>query len=89
MRERLRRHWPEYLMEAGGLALFMIAAAACASILEHPASPVRHALPDPLIRRVLMGLAMGATSIALVYSPMGARSGARRSRVPARGRGSW
>jgi aquaporin Z len=76
MRERLRRHWPEYLMEAAGLGLFMIAAAACASILEHPASPVRQALTDPLLRRALMGLAMGATSIALVYSPMGARSGA-------------
>jgi aquaporin Z len=76
MRERLWRHWPEYLMEAAGLGLFMIAAAACASILEHPASPVRQALPDPLLRRALMGLAMGATSIALVYSPMGARSGA-------------
>jgi aquaporin Z len=76
MGERLRRHWPEYLMEAGGLGLFMIAAAAGASILEHPASPIRQALPDPLIRRVLMGLSMGATSIALVYSPMGARSGA-------------
>jgi aquaporin Z len=76
MRERLARHWPEYLMEATGLGLFMIVAAACASILEHPASPVRQAVPDPLLRRALMGLAMGATSIALVYSPMGARSGA-------------
>ena len=76
MRDRLWRHWPEYLMEAAGLGLFMIVAAACASILEHPASPVRQAVPDPLLRRVLMGVAMGATSIALVYSPMGARSGA-------------
>jgi aquaporin Z len=76
MRDRLWRHWPEYLMEAAGLGLFMIVAATCASILEHPASPVRQAVPDPLLRRVLMGVAMGATSIALVYSPMGARSGA-------------
>jgi aquaporin Z len=76
MRERLWHHWPEYLMEAAGIGLFMIVAAACASILEHPASPVRQALADPLLRRALMGLAMGATSIALVYSPMGARSGA-------------
>jgi aquaporin Z len=76
MRERLWRHGPEYLMEAAGLGLFMVAAAACASILEHPASPVRQALSDPFLRRALMGLAMGVTSIALVYSPMGARSGA-------------
>jgi len=76
MVDRLRRHWPEYLMEAAGLGLFMIVAAICASILEHPASPIRQALCDPLLRRTFMGLAMGATSIALVYSPMGARSGA-------------
>jgi aquaporin Z len=76
MRERLWRHWPEYVMEAAGLGLFMIVAAACASILEHPASPVRQVLVDPLLRRALMGVAMGATSIALVYSPIGARSGA-------------
>ena len=76
MPDRLRRHWPEYLMEAAGLGLFMIVAAACASVLEYPASPLRQFLPDPLVRRALMGVAMGATSIALVYSPMGARSGA-------------
>jgi aquaporin Z len=76
MPDRVRRHWPEYLMEAAGLGLFMIVAAACASAIEHPASPLRQALPDPLVRRALMGVAMGATAIALVYSPMGARSGA-------------
>jgi len=76
MDTRLRHHWPEYLMEATGLGLFMVAAAAGAIVLEHPASPVRQSVPSPLLRRALMGLAMGATSIALVYSPMGARSGA-------------
>ena len=35
-----RRHWPEYLMEAAGLGLFMLAASAFATLLEHPASPV-------------------------------------------------
>lgn len=73
---RLRRHWPEYLAEATGLGLFMIAASFCASLLEHPASPVRQALDEALLRRALMGLAMGATAIALIYSPLGVRSGA-------------
>jgi aquaporin Z len=76
MPDRVLRHWPEYLMEAAGLGLFMIVAAACASAIEYPASPLRQLLPGPLVRRALMGVAMGATSIALVYSPMGARSGA-------------
>jgi aquaporin Z len=73
---RLRRHWPEYAMEAIELGLFMVAAAAFASLLQHPASPVRRAIPDDVMRRALMGLAMGATAIGLIYSPLGARSGA-------------
>jgi aquaporin Z len=69
-------HWPEYLIEAGGLGLFMISACVCATLIEHPQSPVWQALPDPLARRGVMGFAMGLTAIALVYSPWGQRSGA-------------
>lgn len=76
MFERLRRHYPEYLMEAAGLGLFMLSAASFATLLEHPMSPVRQVLPDALPRRLLMGLAMGSTAVALIYSPLGARSGA-------------
>ncbi len=73
---RLHTHWPEYLAEAVGLGLFMIAAAGFASLIEHPGLPVRQAIGDAATRRVLMGLAMGATACALIYSPIGARSGA-------------
>ena len=73
---RLRRHWPEYAMEAGALGAFMVAAAGFATLLHHPASPVRQAIDHVIARRALMGLAMGATAIALIYSPIGARSGA-------------
>jgi aquaporin Z len=69
-------HWPEYLIEAGGLGLFMISASAFAVLLEVPESPLRQSIADPFLRRVLMGLAMGATAIALIYSPWGRRSGA-------------
>src|SRR4029453_14565064 len=57
----LRRHWPEYLMEAAGLGLFMLAACLFTTLLEHPGSPVRQGIAAPVLRRVLMGLAMGAT----------------------------
>jgi len=76
MLDRLRHHWPEYLMEAAGLGLFMLSAATFATLLEHPLSPVRQALPDAIMRRLLMGLAMGSTAVALIYSAFGARSGA-------------
>lgn len=72
----LRRHWPEYLVEATGLGTFMVAACAFVTLLEHPASPVRMAIPGPLLRRFPMGLAMGLTAVALIYSPWGRRSGA-------------
>jgi len=52
----LRRHWPEYAMEAAGLGAFMISACLVTALLEHPASPVRRAVPDPLVRRIPMGL---------------------------------
>jgi glycerol uptake facilitator-like aquaporin len=76
MRAALTHHWPEYLMEAAGLGIFMLAACTFATLLEHPASPVRQAISDPILRRLLMGLAMGLTAINLIYSPWGKQSGA-------------
>jgi len=76
MRTALRTHWPEYLMEAAGLFLFMISACAFGTLLGHPGSPVVQAVPDALVRRVLMGLAMGLTAVGLICSPWGQRSGA-------------
>jgi aquaporin Z len=72
----LRRHWPEYLMEATGLGVFMLSACVFATVLEHPGSPVRQAVADPTLRRIPMGLAMGATAVAIIYSRWGQRSGA-------------
>src|SRR5262249_52101733 len=72
----LKHHWPEYLMEAAGLGLFMLSACVFATLLEHPASPVRQAISAPLQRRILMGLAMGLTAVSIVYSPWGKQSGA-------------
>jgi aquaporin Z len=43
----LRRHWPEYLMEAAELGVFMIAACSAAVVLFDAAFPVAKALPNP------------------------------------------
>jgi aquaporin Z len=69
-------HWPEYLMEAAELSLFMIAACVVTVLLEHPGSPVRTAISSGVVRRVLIGISMGATAIAIIYSGWGRRSGA-------------
>jgi len=69
-------HWPEYLIEASGLGAFMVVAALAAVVLEHPTSAVRALVPVPVVRRLLMGLTMGATAAAIIYSRWGERSGA-------------
>jgi aquaporin Z len=75
------RHYPEYLMEAAGLGLFMISASVVTAILEHPASPIHQEIADPLLRRFIIGVAMGFTAIAIIYSPWGKQSGAHLNPV--------
>ena len=72
----LKRHWPEYLIEAAGLSVFMISACAFATLLFHPASPAPKIVANPFLQRMLMGAAMGLTAVAIIYSPWGKRSGA-------------
>src|SRR5882724_10883568 len=76
MTEALKAHWPEYLMEASELCLFMISACAFTVLLYHPTSPVTQGIQNELMRRILMGVAMGSTAVALIFSPLGKRSGA-------------
>ena len=71
----LRHHWPEYLMEGGGLGLYLFVACVVATLLQHPASIVQQSISSGVARGALMGLAMGATAIAIVISPWGKRSG--------------
>jgi aquaporin Z len=75
MFDALREHWPEYLMEGAELGLFMISACAFTVLLYHPASVVAQSIHNELLRRVLMGTAMGSTAVAIIFSPLGKRSG--------------
>lgn len=72
----LTNHWPEYLMEGAELGVLMVAACLFAALLEYPASPLHEALTNVGARRTLMGVAMGVTVVALIYSPWGRQSGA-------------
>ena len=76
MVQAFRKHWPEYLMEAAELGLFMFSACAFTVLLFHPSSPVAQTIHDGMFRRLLMGTAMGSTAIAIIFSPLGQRSGA-------------
>ena len=72
----LRHHWPEYAIEAAGLGLFMISAGIAWTVLDAPEWLIAQMIPDPLPRRAVMGLVMGGTAVALIYSPWGRQSGA-------------
>jgi aquaporin Z len=74
--QALATHWPEYLIEAWALGTFMVSASVVTTVLEYPNAPLRHAIADPTLRLALIGLAMGSTAVALIYSPWGRRSGA-------------
>jgi aquaporin Z len=72
----LRRHWPEYAIEAWALGTFMVSAGLCTLLVEHPDFGVPRMIESALLRRCLIGLAMGVTAVGLIYSPWGRRSGA-------------
>ena len=74
--ESVRLHWPEYVMEAGEAAFYLFSTCAVATLLWLPNSPVQRYLPSDAVRRIWMGLAMGATIIAIILSPWGKQSGA-------------
>src|SRR5215475_11190444 len=74
--ESLRRHGPEYLMEAGEAGCYLFSACTLATLLWHPASPVQAYLQNDVVRRMVMGAGMGVTIILIVFSPWGKQSGA-------------
>jgi aquaporin Z len=72
----IKDHWPLYVYEGAELAIFMISACFFSVWLFDPSYPALHMLPSSALRRLLMGIAMGATAVGIIHSPMGKRSGA-------------
>jgi aquaporin Z len=73
--DSLRLHWPEYLMEAGEVGIYLFFTCVFAALLRHPSSPIRHFFMTAMARRGLMGLAIGATVAGIVLTPWGKQSG--------------
>lgn len=72
IQEAIRQNWPEYLMEAAGLAIILFVSAAITVFAQTVPPSWWPGLP----RRMLEGLAIAGTAVTLVYSPWGLRSGA-------------
>lgn len=79
MLDALKRHWPAYLLEAAGLAVFMIGAGLFTAAFMHPASPLYDFAGSNPARRLGIGSGMAAVTIGLVYAA--ARSGAHLNPV--------
>jgi aquaporin Z len=47
----LKEHWPEYLMEAAGLGIFMISVCVVGALLEYPHSPIHQTIRGPITSR--------------------------------------
>ena len=62
--------------EALLLGAFMLSAGTFTALFEHPSSPLHSLIHPTILRRAFIGLAMGLTAIALIYSRWGKRSGA-------------
>jgi len=70
------QNWRLYLYECLELAIFMISACVCTLFLFHPEYPAVRMIPSPMLRRIVMGIAMGLTAVLIIHSPMGKSSGA-------------
>jgi aquaporin Z len=70
------RNWRLYIFEGIELAIFMISACVFTVFLDDPSYPAFHLIPNAVIRRLLMGIAMGITAVMIIRSPVGKRSGA-------------
>jgi hypothetical protein len=66
--ESLRRHWPEYLIEAWALGTFMVSAGTFATLLDSPASLCAKLLHTSDVRCIHCGYepsARGATAASV------------------------
>ena len=66
----MRAHWPEYLIEAWALGMFMISAGVFSTLLGVPGSPLQRIVPSEDLRRALVGVAMGLPLYKVVPEPV-------------------
>ena len=71
-----KNNWKLYLMEALGLAIFMVSACFFSAMLFSPNSSWYHLFPNDMVRNIVMGPMMGLTALFIFYSPVTAPSGA-------------
>jgi aquaporin Z len=76
MEKNWKIEFKKYIDEARGLGLFMVSASFFDAVLQYPGLPFRHLIASALLRRFLVGLAMGLTALYIFTSKFGKQSGA-------------
>ena len=62
-------------MELTEMGLCLFFTCVFATLFQHPVSPIRHLLPNYIVRRACFGISVGATIVAIVLTPWGKQSG--------------
>lgn len=62
-------------MELAEMGSYLFFTCLFATLLQHPASPIRHLLPNSVVRRACFGISIGATIVAIALTPWGKQSG--------------
>jgi len=76
MEKNWKIEFKKYVDDARGLGLFMVSASFFDAVLQYPGLPFRHLIASALLRRFLVGLAMGLTALYIFTSKFGKQSGA-------------
>ena len=77
LKASFRKNWKLYLQEGLGLAIFMISACFFSALLFSEKSSWQQAIPNEMLRNILMGIMMGLTALFIFYSPWTAPSGSQ------------
>jgi len=70
-----RKNRVHYLQEALGLAIFMISACLFSAMLENRQSSWHQAIPNAMLRNIIIAVMMGTTALFIFYSPFTSPSG--------------
>jgi aquaporin Z len=72
----LQKNWQTYLIEAGALGTFMISASFFSDLWLNQSLPFSGLISYPILKRFMIGLAIGSTAVLIIYSKWGKKSGA-------------
>ncbi len=72
----MRLHWAEYGAEFAGVAVMLLIGLSAVTLNFADGSPVPDWLPNEHVRRLITGTIFAGGATAVVYSPLGKRSGA-------------